>query len=100
MRYMARSTKIKSLSLIRATYHRIRTVQFCMGYRSLLLPLPHGGRDGDEVSPAAWTKQEALRHVLDEMKELMSEFEESFNGIDKDIVIVDNVNDQSTTSSH
>lgn len=79
MRLMTRSTKVKSLSLIRATYKRIRTVQTCMGYHSTLLPLPHGSESVDEedVAVTVWSSQKALRVVLDETRQLLEEFEES-----------------------
>ncbi|KAF9052238.1 hypothetical protein BDZ89DRAFT_1032376 [Hymenopellis radicata] len=72
----ARSTKVKSLSLIQATYRRIRLVQSCMGYQSMLLPWPAG--DVEEPPPTSWTTQRALKEVVDETRQLLEEFEESF----------------------
>jgi hypothetical protein len=73
----ATAIKIKSLTLVRATYKRIRTVQRYMGYEPLL-PIPNGYEmDLDEVFPTAWTRQQALNAILQETRELIEEFEES-----------------------
>jgi hypothetical protein len=74
---VATVTKIKSLTLVRGTYRRIRTVQRYMGYEPLL-PMPHSHEmDADEVFPTAWTRKQALDAILRETRQLMEEFEES-----------------------
>ncbi|KAF9467893.1 hypothetical protein BDZ94DRAFT_914598 [Collybia nuda] len=66
------TTKIKSLTLVRATYKRIRTVQTCMGYETLL-PMPNNHEmDADE-----------------ETKDLMEEFEESDRSLEDEGVMVE-----------
>ncbi|KAF5359637.1 hypothetical protein D9756_003121 [Leucocoprinus leucothites] len=87
IRLMGQSTKIKSSTLVKATYRRIRAVQTFMGYDALL-PLPSGnvglgisglGMETDEVSFVTWTKRTALEAILNEMKQLEEEFEETIN---------------------
>jgi len=71
------ASKIKSLTLVRATYRRIRTVQRYMGYEPLL-PMPDSHEmDGDEMFPSAWTRSQVLDAILLETRELMEEWEES-----------------------
>lgn len=85
---MAKTTKIKSLALVRATYRRIRTVQSSMGY-DVLLPMPHGNEmSAGEAFTTTWTKHQALEAVVRETKELMEEFEESFAHSESDGVLV------------
>ncbi|KDR79961.1 hypothetical protein GALMADRAFT_242128 [Galerina marginata CBS 339.88] len=95
----SRATKIKSLKLIQETYRRIRGVQAFMGY-DLLLPMPgirashtsssmSVGKDKHEdAALETWSKQQALAAVVNETKDLLEEFEESF-GLDEDSVMVD-----------
>jgi len=87
----AKTTRIKSPVLIRATLERIRGVQVFMGY-SLLLPLPAMSRDDvskdEDVTLQAWTKQQALAAVQKETAVLLEEFEESF-GFDEASVLVE-----------
>jgi len=76
---ITKAVKVKSTSLIRATYRRIRLVQSYMGYHNLL-PLPyHEGMDADidEVVPSSWTKYQALKAIQNEVNELLNEFDES-----------------------
>lgn len=88
MRFMTKTTKIKSLTLVQATYRRIRLIQSCMGY-DLLLPLPHGGESvDDEVVITSWTKQQAVEALAKETRELLEEVEVSFRA-DEDIVMVE-----------
>ncbi|KAF8635387.1 hypothetical protein AX15_000390 [Amanita polypyramis BW_CC] len=78
MSLVTKTVKIKSTSLIRATYRRIRVVQTYMGYRDIL-PLPyHEGMDvdRDEVVLSSWTKYQALEVIKKEMSELIEEFDE------------------------
>ncbi|THV08472.1 hypothetical protein K435DRAFT_12048 [Dendrothele bispora CBS 962.96] len=99
MRSMAKSTKLKSMVLIRKTFLRVRTVQQTMGYSSRLLPMPSLSIDRmipmnhmEEDAPAArkiWTRWKALQEILNETRELMAEFDESLQDLDDDMVIVD-----------
>jgi hypothetical protein len=83
------TTKIKSLTLVRATYRRIRTVQTCMGYKTLL-PMPHSHEmDADEVFTTTWTRRQALDDIIQETKDLMDEFEESDRSLEDEGVMVD-----------
>ena len=86
---VAVATKIKSLTLVQATYRRIRTVQRYMGYEPLL-PMPHNHEmDADEVFPTAWTRKQALDAIVQETRELMKEFEESDRVLDDGVALVD-----------
>ncbi|KAJ3746695.1 hypothetical protein DFH05DRAFT_1395192 [Lentinula detonsa] len=94
IRHMAKSTKVKSLVLVRRTYLRIRVVQICMGYQSELLPFPQTSIDSaSEVNDipvtTPWTKRRALQEVTDETRELLAEFEES-NELESEGVMVNN----------
>lgn len=92
-----KTAMIKSMSLVLATYRRIRLVQTCMGYGTLL-PLPNleGGVESDNPgSIKAWSKKEAIEAMVKEMKELMVEFEEPWREVEDDVVLVDA--DQSVT---
>ncbi|KAJ4490126.1 hypothetical protein J3R30DRAFT_3419267 [Lentinula aciculospora] len=96
MRHLAKSTKVKSLILIRKTYLRIRVVQTCMGYQSELLPLPQTSIDSvselnDSPTTTPWTKRRALQEVTHETRELLAEFEES-NELESEGVIVNEFN--------
>ncbi|THH18726.1 hypothetical protein EW146_g2314 [Bondarzewia mesenterica] len=79
---MTKSTTIKSVSLVRATYRRIRVVQHLMCYPTLLPGLDgDADNDADEVSNLkSWTASRALREVTQETNELMEEFREAFGG--------------------
>lgn len=84
----AKTTKVRSLSLIKATYRRIRIVQSYMGYQSMLLPFPGDGESGRDTSPSTWTKMQALQEVVRETQELIEEFEESQTA-ESEMTIVD-----------
>jgi hypothetical protein len=88
VRAMRASARVKSLSLVRATYERIRLVMFCMGYEHSLLPPFAGERKLDDID-IIWTKKQALQSVMKEMKDLMEEFNETFLDEDNDTVMVD-----------
>lgn len=86
---VARATKIKSLTLVRATYRRIRTVQHYMGYQ-LMLPMPQSHEmDADEVFPTAWTRKQALDAIIQETRELMEEFDEANRTVHNGVDVVD-----------
>ena len=73
MSFAAKTVKIKSPLLVRATYRKIRVVQTYMGYHNIL-PLPHESMD-DEVVLSSWTKYEALEAIKNETDELIEEFD-------------------------
>ncbi|EGO03702.1 hypothetical protein SERLA73DRAFT_101950 [Serpula lacrymans var. lacrymans S7.3] len=86
---LTKSATVKSQSLVRATYQRIRRVQAYMGY-DVLLPMQNGfeaNQNVDEVR--AWTKREAIEALLLETKWLSEEFEEMLKEAEDDTVIVD-----------
>ncbi|KAF8652353.1 hypothetical protein AX16_004383 [Volvariella volvacea WC 439] len=83
---MAKSVKIKSMTLNEATYHRIRLVQAYFGY-STLLPLPPNVED--QVSMTNWTRYQAVRTLNQETKDLMEEFEVSYHDSSEDMVVVE-----------
>jgi hypothetical protein len=89
---MAKSTKIRSLVLVQATYRRVRLVQTAMGYDRELLP---GAENPSEELVPTWTQAQALDAVVQETKGLMEEFEEAFWNAADDLVVVDP--DQSMT---
>ncbi|KAJ3966535.1 hypothetical protein EV361DRAFT_934787 [Lentinula raphanica] len=96
VRYMAKSTKVKSLVLIRKTYLRIRVIQTCMGYQSELLPFPQTSIDSassmdDIPATTPWTKRLALQEVTSETRELLVEFEE-LNDLESEGVMVNDDN--------
>ncbi|KAG2341629.1 hypothetical protein BDR05DRAFT_935988 [Suillus weaverae] len=77
VRMLTISMVVKTTSLVRATYRRIRLVQACMGY-NLLLPLPAAF---ESHMPAAfekrkWTIKQAVDALVDEMHDLELEFYE------------------------
>ena len=90
-RSLARNTIVQSPGLIRMTYRRIRLVQHLMGYADLL-PLsgseyiPQEGLDG-EVK--VWSNRAAIEAIVDETKELMSEFKGELDFIDESLVYID-----------
>ncbi|RDB29723.1 hypothetical protein Hypma_014167 [Hypsizygus marmoreus] len=87
---MATTTKIKSLTLVRATYRRIRTVQHCLGYEPLL-PMPQHSleMDSEEDFKTTWTRKEALDAIARETQELLEEFEESDRSLEDEGILVD-----------
>jgi len=90
VRPMAKSPVVKSQSLTRATYRRIRLVQSCLGYDSPLLPLPDGEReDEDEGWAAAWTRKQALDAIVKETRELIEELDGSIGVEEDDGILVD-----------
>jgi hypothetical protein len=91
VRLLNKTATIKSMSLVLATYRRIRLVQACMGYDTLL-PLPSVESGGDFDYPAstkAWSKKQAMDAVVKEMRELMVEFEEPWREVENDVVLMD-----------
>lgn len=92
---MAKSTKVRSLVLVQATYRRIRLVQITMGYERELL---QGGETPGENAMPTWTQAQALDSVVQETKGLMEEFEEAFWTAADDLVVVDP--DQSMSASY
>jgi hypothetical protein len=92
---MAKSTKVRSIVLVQATYRRIRLVQTAMGYDRELLP---GAEAPDEQAVPTWTRAQALDAVVQETKGIMEEFEEAFWNAADDLVVVDP--DQSMTASY
>ncbi|KAJ6487732.1 hypothetical protein C8R45DRAFT_255150 [Mycena sanguinolenta] len=74
IRLMAKSTKVRSLVLVHATYRRVRLVQTAMGYDRELLP--SADNFGADAVPT-WTQAQALDAVIQETRGLMEEFEET-----------------------
>ncbi|KAF5344076.1 hypothetical protein D9758_008878 [Tetrapyrgos nigripes] len=99
MRSMAKTTKLRSMVLIRKTFLRVRLVQQSMGYSSRLLPIPTTSIDRtmqmdhmeEDVltTKRTLTKWKALQEIIIETRELMAEFDESLHDLDDDMVIVD-----------
>lgn len=89
---LAKEATVSSPRLIRMTYKRIRLIQHLLGYSSLL-PMPGSDSMSDEELEAevrVWSRGDALRAVIDESKELLDEFKESFNDLgDESLVMVD-----------
>ena len=92
IRTLAREMIIHSPGLVRMTYRRIRLVQQLMGYSDLL---PMGGSEyyaEDNVDPGirVWSQRDAVDAVVDETRELLDEFRDSFVDIgDDSMVMVD-----------
>lgn len=97
VRLLNKTATIKSVSLVLATYKRIRLVQTCMGYDTLLpLPTVECGVDFDDPATAkAWSKKQAMDAIVKETRELMVEFEEPWREVEDDVVLIDA--DQSVT---
>ena len=71
----ARDITISSISLVQATYRRIRLAQTLAGY-SNLLPFGESGETEELDSMKVWSKKEVLDMIVKETKELMEEFKE------------------------
>ncbi|KAG1862719.1 hypothetical protein DFJ58DRAFT_869677, partial [Suillus subalutaceus] len=117
VRMLTMSTVVKTTSLVRATYRRIRLVQACMGY-DLLLPLPAAferhmpatseitgtmdgtiGLGGHLEGERKWTIKQAVDALVDEMHDLELEFceREAWREVlDESLVVLEpDVNDSS-----
>lgn len=79
------STTVKSLSLVRITYRRIRVVQTWMGY-DVLLPFPGERHYDDPESMTTWTRKQAINEIIRETKEIMEEF---VTAAEEDMVMLD-----------
>ena len=76
---LSQSVVIKSGSLTRAVFRKIRLVQTYLGYSSLL-PNPDSlSVDDDPVDISGWTKARILQSVVDETKMLLDEFSQGAN---------------------
>jgi len=76
---LSQSVVIKSGSLTRAVFRKIRLVQTYLGY-SRLLPNPDSASvDDDPVDVSGWTKSRILRSIIDETKMLVDEFSKRAN---------------------
>lgn len=87
---VAKTTKIRSLRLIQETYRRIRGVQVYMGYE-LLLPIPGmilSKEKDEDAGLDTWTTSQALKAIVNETRDLLEEFEESFT-MDEESVLVE-----------
>lgn len=84
---LAKSLKIKSLSLVEDTYHRIRLIQACLGYE-ILLPLPNDPHN-DQVNMATYTKHQVLEVLSKETKDLIEECDETHRASDETMVFVE-----------
>ncbi|ESK89667.1 unc-80-like protein [Moniliophthora roreri MCA 2997] len=101
---MADSTRVRSLTLIRKTYLRIRAVQNFMGYPPLQMPNTGSANAlGDDFSvpgeiergTQVWTKAKALREVVQETQELVDEFDEGAGEDNESEGVFVNVGDES-----
>lgn len=75
------SATIRSEPLCEATYQRIRGVQACLGYRTLL-PLPSSKTkteidDAEDAFLLAWTQPRAIASIVQETNALLEEFEDT-----------------------
>ena len=87
---VAKSTTLKSISLVQATYRRIRVVQHLMCYPTLLPGLDGVLDDAEDVkSLRAWTVARALREVSQETTELMEEFRETFSNDEDEGILIE-----------
>ncbi|KAG8934319.1 hypothetical protein FRC02_010176 [Tulasnella sp. 418] len=76
LRLSLKRTNVAGASLVRATHRRVRIVQSSMGYDPI--PLPGEMENNDwctEIDGRAWSKSEALHSVLQELRELLVEFD-------------------------
>ncbi|KAG2143033.1 hypothetical protein DEU56DRAFT_884580 [Suillus clintonianus] len=116
VRMLTMSTVVKTRSLVRATYHRVRLVQACMGY-DLLLPLPAAfdgtgtmddtiGLGGHlvEEGEKKWTMKQAVDALVNEMDDLELEFceREAWREVlDESMVVLESdVNDSSISMAN
>ena len=97
---LSQSVVIKSGSLTRAVFGKIRLVQTYLGY-SRLLPNPDSmSVDDDPVDVSGWTRARILQSVIDETKMLVDEFsnraycgeEFEFDDVGDNTVVVDQEN--------
>ncbi|KAF7316109.1 RRM domain-containing protein [Mycena indigotica] len=86
IRAMVKSTRVRSLVLVHATYRRIRLVQKTLGYDNDLLP---AAQMLVEDSMPTWTAAQAMECLARETQEIMEEFEEAFWSAGDDMVVVD-----------
>jgi len=93
----SQSVVIKSGSLTRAVFRKIRLIQAYLGYSSLL-PNPDSlSVDDDPVDVSGWTKARVLQSIVDETKALVDEFGKGagggedfeFNDVGDNTVVVD-----------
>jgi hypothetical protein len=97
---LSHSVAIKSGSLTRAIFRKIRLVQTYLGY-SRLLPNPDSlSVDDDPVDIPGWTKAQILQLIVDETKMLVDEFGKGanrgedfeFDDVGDNTVVVDSEN--------
>jgi len=69
---LAKDMVVESPVLVRMTYRKIHVAQTARGYR-LLLPMD-GSNVVEEPSVRAWTRAEAIEAVVQEVRDLMEEF--------------------------
>jgi hypothetical protein len=97
---LPQSVVIKSASLTRAVFRKIRRIQAYLGYSSLL-PNPDSlSVDDDSVDVSGWTKVRILRSIIDETRALVDEFSKransgedfEFDDVGDNTVVVDTEN--------
>ena len=97
---LSQSVMIKSGSLTRAVFRKIRLVQAYLGYNHLL-PNPDSlSVDDDPIDISGWTKARILRSIIDETNMLVDEFgkgadhaeEIEFEDVGDNTVVVDTEN--------
>ena len=77
---LSQSVVIKSGSLTRAVFRKIRLVQTYLGYSSLLPDPDSLSVDDDPVDISGWTKARLLQLIVDETSMLLDEFSKGANG--------------------
>ncbi|TFK72480.1 hypothetical protein BDN72DRAFT_957330 [Pluteus cervinus] len=85
--HMVKLLKIKSPTLVEATYHRVRLIQAFLGYQTLL-PLPNDPHN-EQVHMTTLTKHQVLEALTKEIRDLLEEFDVSYRPNDDDVAIAD-----------
>lgn len=103
---LSQSVVIKSGSLTRAVFRKIRLVQTYLGYSSLLPNPDPLSVDDDPVEISGWTKARVLQSIVDETNMLLDEFNQGvsngedfeFDDVGDNTVVVDPENPFAFTS--
>jgi len=76
---LSQSVVIKSGTLTRAVFRKVRLVQTYLGYSGLLPDPDSVSVDDDPVDISGWTKARVLQSIVDETKMLLDEFSQGVN---------------------